>query len=315
MVKLLTKSILALLFFTSVSESREYRFDYTYNNEIAGWWKLHRIPGTWNEARLRCHAEGAVLASPLNEHLLRVMKTIVATNSLQCGIYSGIHATLSKGVYNSVEGVPLSRIPVSWAPGEPDNYENNESCLLLIPNGTMADVNCTQVFPYICYKKKTQSVVQTTCGTTDTKYFLEPRTGSCYKFHYIGQTWHQAYMTCAAEGGHLAIINSATEAQALKELFAKYPANTIMAKYKDPALVGFLDWSKDNTWFTIHGETLDEAGYNNWPAGQPDNMKHGNQGEQCGGLFRSGYLDDVWCEHLTLPFICEKSPDSLLTEE
>ncbi|XP_059047639.1 hemolymph lipopolysaccharide-binding protein-like, partial [Achroia grisella] len=143
-------------------------------------------------------------------------------------------------------------------------------------------------------------------------YFLESRTGSCYKFHYTGQTWHQAYMTCVAEGGHLAIINSATEAQALKELFAKYPANTIKALRTDPIFLGFLDWNEDNTWFTIHGETLDEAGYKNWPADQPDNGKHGNLGQHCGGMFRTGYLDDLWCDVITFPFICEKSPDSLL---
>ncbi|XP_059056931.1 C-type mannose receptor 2-like [Achroia grisella] len=311
MVKLLTKGILTLLYLTSVAESREFRFDYTYNNDTEGWWKLHRIPGTWNEARLRCHAEGAVLASPLNGHMLRVMKTIMTTNSLQRGIFSGIHATLSKAVYTSVEGVPLARIPVSWAPGEPDNYENNESCLLLSPNGTMADVNCTKVFPYICYKKDTQSVVQPECGTIDTEYFLESRTGSCYKFHYIGQTWHQAYMTCAAEGGHLAIINGFTEAQAIKELFAKYPANTIMAFGTYSVFLGFSDWNKDNTWVTVHGETL---GYNIWSFNQPDKSQQYDlvMGQWCGGMFRWGLLDDMWCDVITFPFICEKSPDSLL---
>ncbi|XP_059056932.1 macrophage mannose receptor 1-like [Achroia grisella] len=308
--------IVALLYHTSVAGRKIFRFDYTYSSDIDGWWKLHNIPITWDLARQQCLAEGAVLLSPLNEHYVMAMEMIMATSngSIQRGIYSGVHATYSKGVYTSIEGVPLSKIPVSWAPGEPDNYNNNESCLLFYSNGTMADINCNEVRPYICYKKKNKSVVRSDCGTTDSQYHLESRTGSCYKFHYMGQTWHQAYMTCAAEGGHLAIINSATEAQILKELFAKYPANKVIAKYTEPVSVGFYDWNKDYTWVTIHGETLSEAGYSNWPVGQPDNAKIGNLGQQCGGMFRSGLLDDVWCDIITFPFICEKKPDSLLYE-
>ncbi|KAM3956936.1 uncharacterized protein ACR2FA_009055 [Aphomia sociella] len=309
-------SILAVLCYILVAECRPYRFDYTFNQEIDGWVKLHRVPANWNEARLRCHAEGAVLASPINDALLTVMKNTAATNiTTHCGIYTGIHSTFYKGVYSSVEGVSLSKIPVPWAPQEPDNYEDSENCLVLLPNGTMADVKCTEVLPYICYKKKTKSLVQTGCGTTDSSYNVEPRTGSCYKFHTECQTWPRAYMTCAAEGGHLAVINSAVEAQALKELYSKIPKNNIHCKYKEPFLVGFLDWNKDGTWFTIHGETLEEAGFANFSPGQPDNAKIGTLGEQCGAMFSNGLLDDIWCDNIVLPFFCEKSPDSLLPDD
>ncbi|KAM3956937.1 secretory phospholipase A2 receptor-like [Aphomia sociella] len=307
--------ILALLCYISFAECRSYRFDYAYNEEINGWVKLHRMPVTWNEARLRCHAEGAVLASPLNEPLLEVMKNMITVNSTtHCGVYTGIHASFHKGVYESLEGIPLSKIPVSWAPDEPDNYEDSENCLVLLPNGAMADLKCNEVLPYICYKKKTKEVVQTACGTTDNKYHLEPRTGSCYKLHLVCQTWHDAYMTCAAEGGHLAIVNSPVEASVLKELYAKIPRNDVLCKYKESILLGFLVWSENHSWFTIHGETLEEAGYAAWGKNQPDGAKYGTTTQKCGALFSNGLLDDVWCDTVTFPFFCEKSPDSLLAD-
>lgn len=43
------------------------------------------------------------------------------------------------------------------------------------------------------------------------EYALDIRTGSCYKFHRVPRTWSRAFMTCTAEGGQLAIINSETE--------------------------------------------------------------------------------------------------------
>lgn len=307
----ITTTVLALLCGVLVAEGRwekEYRFDYTYNETVIGWLKLHYIPATWDEARLRCHAEGAVLASPLDEPLLNAMNDMVAksTSNTNCGIFSGIHSTIYKGVYSSVEGIPLSKIPVRWAPGEPVS-EYDEGCLLLVWNGTMAVGNCTDSYPYICYKKKTHYVKFTACGTDD-KYQLNTKTGSCYKFHNVCQTWRRAYMTCAAEGGHLAIINSPTEAELLKELYAKHPASNIFCKYKDTTMVGFLDWSKDGFWFTIHSETLEEAGYSKWNNGTPDNNKLGTLGQHCGGMTRNGLLNDVWCDTVPFSFICEKNP-------
>ncbi|XP_059056903.1 uncharacterized protein LOC131850625 [Achroia grisella] len=262
---------------------------------------------------MRCHAEGAVLASPLNASFLHAMTTMMSTNisTTKCGVFSGIHAIFYEGVYSSLEGIPLSRIPVRWAPDEPHYNEDNESCLLLLPNGDMAVINTSDVYPYICYKKKTKNVL-TGCGTYDSNYHLEPRTGSCYKFHNTCLTWHKAYMTCAGEGGHLAIINSAIEAEALKELYAKYPSNTINCRFKDSAMIGFLDWTQDSVWLTIHGETLQEAGYSSWSNGAPDNATLDNLGQQCGAIVRTGLLNDVWCAAVPFAFICEKSPDSLL---
>nr|XP_026497971.1 C-type mannose receptor 2-like isoform X1 [Vanessa tameamea] len=296
-------------------ESKHFRFDYNFHEEAGGWLKLHRIPATWHDAWLRCHLEGAMLASPINIFVETAIRNEMVKNRVTWnGIFSGFHATFSKGDFFSVDGVPLNRVSIEWMPTEPDNKNNDEDCILFAVNGTIADINCNEVHPYMCYKKISKNMIVNGCGTVDKEYSLDPNTGSCYKFHRIARNWTRAFMTCAAEGGHLAVINSETEANVLREIFAKHPQNSIRSNLpgimRELIHVGFHDWNERGIWTTIHGTPLMEAGFDLWAENQPDNA---SPGEYCGGMFRNGRLDDVWC-HERGPFICEKSPESLLAD-
>ncbi|XP_047517594.1 macrophage mannose receptor 1-like [Pieris napi] len=294
-------------------DARRFRCDYKYFPKAGGYLKLQRIPANWREARLRCHLEGTKIASPLNDELKTAMMSMMdVTPKLKCGVFLGIHATFSRGDFFSVEGVPLSQIPHNWAVGEPDNYKDAESCLLMTENGEFADVNCEETYPYFCYKKTSNSLVMNSCGTTDPEYVFDSRTGSCYKFHTVPRTWSRAYMACAAEGGYLAIINSDTEAQVAKEIFAKYPGGKILGNFwKDVAFIGFHDWGEHGEWLTINSDTLQEAGYSKFSGGEPNNA---TTGEFCGSIYRNGMFDDLWCEN-RYAFICEKDPGSLMCEQ
>ncbi|XP_063619072.1 C-type mannose receptor 2-like [Cydia splendana] len=286
-----------------------HRFDYEYSQEADGWLKLHRVPATWQDAYLNCYYEGAVLASPENENMkLALTKLNILSN---CGIYIGVHATFGKGAYFSVKGTPLSRMPVTWAPDEPDNSNNAEDCLLMLSNGTMADVKCSETFPYFCYISQEQAKKEiNACGTMDEEYSLDTRTGSCYKVHRSPLNWTRAFVACAREGGHLAVINSIMEAQIIATLWNNARPHFVAGKYnRDIAFLGFKTIENKFQWMTIHGQTLAAAGYNRWSDGQPDNPGVQN----CGAMFRNGLLDDNNCDN-TLPFICEKDPASLLSD-
>ncbi|XP_047517696.1 C-type mannose receptor 2-like [Pieris napi] len=311
-MELIFSSCFFLVLAISLVESRQFRYDYKFNQDIQSWIKLHQVPSTWEDARLRCHLEGANLASPQNLKFATVLRnTLKNTHAERTGIFTGIHATFSNGDFHSIEGIPITKMPLQWMPFEPDNENKNENCIVMHSNGTIADVNCNEAFPYVCYRKKSQNEVLTECGTVDRDYHLDPRTGSCYKFHFVARNWTRAFMTCAAEGAYLAIINSDTEADILKELFAKYPDSALrFTNSKDIAFVGFHDWGERNVWTTIHGQSIENAGFNTFDVNQPDEAPNG---EFCGGMFRSGKLDDAWC-YVRMAFICEKSVDSLLDE-
>ncbi|XP_068632060.1 macrophage mannose receptor 1-like [Battus philenor] len=276
---------------------------YKFNPDLLGSLRVHEIPATWHDARLRCKLEGGNLASPVNIPLYKELARIVS-EQFPNGMYTGLHATFSKGDYFSVEGIPLAHTPIKWSTNEPDNYKNSEECIVLHSNGTAADVNCTNVFPYVCFKPGAPNPnwSRDNCGSTDNGYTLDEKTGSCYKIHTVGRTWSRAFMSCAAEGAHLAIINSDLEAKALKELFAKHPDSEIAAYVKYIASLGFHNWGEFQVWTTIHGQSIQEAGYSTFEKGQPDNWQ---QGPYCGAMFRSGGLDDLDC-NLSAPYICEK---------
>ncbi|XP_063825026.1 C-type mannose receptor 2-like isoform X1 [Ostrinia nubilalis] len=308
--------VLYLVYISIARTNGIFRYDYSYSKEAGGWLKLHQAPVTFTEAFLRCDLEGAVLASPLNANLQTAIARLTA--GVSCAIFTGIHATISKGDFTSIEGIPLAKIPVQWAMDEPDNFQNQEDCTIMLHNGTLADARCNDTYPYVCYKKKTNNpVMNTNCGTIDPAYTFEQSTGSCYKFHRLGRSWRRAQMTCLAEGGYLAIPNSDQEATILKNLIAQNPANTIIvtSNFRDVVSIGFLDWDQKGTWYTVNGQSIQSAGYASWANGQPDNTKSIDNGSYCGAMFRSGLLDDVWCESVPFAFICEKAPDSLVPDE
>ncbi|KAL4719815.1 hypothetical protein ACJJTC_004006 [Scirpophaga incertulas] len=189
---------------------------------------------------------GAVLASPLNENLKEAIFNIM--NEFATPIYTGIHS-FSNGIFTSIEGVPVEEIPVIIEDyGPPDVF----TCSLFSEENFMLS-HCRELLKYICFKKDDNTMNINACGPNMYGYKYNERTGSCYKMHTTGRTWRRGYQTCVAEQGYPVIINSLTEAQVIKELFAAYPENTILANFTHVASIGALDWGERGSWWTVHG--------------------------------------------------------------
>ncbi|XP_046736230.1 hemolymph lipopolysaccharide-binding protein-like isoform X2 [Diprion similis] len=122
-----------------------------------------------------------------------------------------------------------------------------------------------------------------------------------YKLHTRATTWVEARLICQEEGGHLAVINSNAEADAIARVFQKGGPIT-GSNYQGDALIGFHDLYRKGEYVTIHGESLEKAGYNLWHSGQPNNL--GNN-QRCGGICTDGRLNDLWCNDQRFGFICE----------
>ncbi|XP_015523330.1 hemolymph lipopolysaccharide-binding protein [Neodiprion lecontei] len=116
-----------------------------------------------------------------------------------------------------------------------------------------------------------------------------------YKLHSQRVSWNQARITCEEEGGHLAIINSLAERDAV--------VTVLKAINPNPAYVslGFHDLYQEGHYVTIHEQTLTRAGFNQWARGEPNNFWFS---ENCGSLHSSGGLNDHRCRK-PLPFVCE----------
>ncbi|XP_046433583.1 hemolymph lipopolysaccharide-binding protein-like isoform X2 [Neodiprion fabricii] len=116
-----------------------------------------------------------------------------------------------------------------------------------------------------------------------------------YKLHSKAVSWNQARKTCEEEGGHLAIINSLAERDAV--------VTVLKAMKPNPQYVnlGFHDLYEEGHYVTIHGQNLTRAGFNEWANGEPNN-DYGS--ENCGSLHFSGGLNDHKCNE-PHSFICE----------
>lgn len=85
---------------------------------------------------------------------------------------------------------------------------------------------------------------------------MDNKTGSCYKLHSKILPWSEAFKTCAAEGGYLAVINSDEEAELVKNILAKQSSKNFKAKYCNEFYIGYHDWGQLHNYMTIHGNTL-----------------------------------------------------------
>ncbi|KAJ8709551.1 hypothetical protein PYW08_009555 [Mythimna loreyi] len=285
-----------------------FRCDYRYSSTVKGWFKHIVIPANWYDARLRCELEGAFLVSPSTLKIKSEMIHIIKNSTLKREIFTGIHATLSQGDYHSIAGTPLVKLPVSWAVNEPNNLHNKESCITFDSNGVIADRSCEETRPYICYRAGDPQVPANECGTVDPEYHFDTRTNKCYKFHKVARNYTRAAFACAAEGGYLAIINNVVEATVLGQIFSQIDPNEIMVGrpdwWKNVTFIGFHNWRERVEWRTVHGQTLTEAGYDEFYPGEPNGE---DNGEYCGCIFRSGLLCNIWCDK-EFTFICEKTP-------
>ncbi|XP_063380575.1 macrophage mannose receptor 1-like [Cydia fagiglandana] len=286
---------------------------YEHYGQVKGWLKVHSTPTTWRTARLTCFEEGGVLASPENEALLEAMSgAMLADPKTPSYVFTGIHDTFSKGLFYTLGGTPLKKIPVPWAPGKPES-KNDESCVSMHYDGMLVDSACTDELPFICFKKDVIPKVPK-CGPEDNGYIYNAKIGSCYKFHREDKWWKDAFASCDSEGAYLAIINSDDEAEVLKKLFRANQYGRREGQVPDwvneVAHIGFVDWGREGgLWMTIHGQTLEDAGYLEWNHGEPNNATN----QFCGAMFINGRFDDVNCydgdpDQWTRSFICEKQP-------
>ncbi|XP_046751856.1 hemolymph lipopolysaccharide-binding protein-like [Diprion similis] len=117
-----------------------------------------------------------------------------------------------------------------------------------------------------------------------------------YKYHDQLLPWGKALIACEEEGGHLSVINSVAERDAVvKVIKAKGSPEFV--------LVGFHDLYQEGYFVTIHGQTLAKAGFSEWASGEPNDRVGA---ENCGTLqLASEKFNDHPC-NFPRPFVCEQ---------
>ncbi|CAH2073664.1 unnamed protein product, partial [Iphiclides podalirius] len=290
-------------------QAKLFRSDYKYLEETRSFYKIHTLAKTWDNAKRRCSLEGARLFYP--EDQSEVDAVVAYLNETQPSfrtIFVGISSKLAKGVFTTVDGIALRDVYNRWGPGEPNDKNGDEDCVILRTDGSYNDDKCSKKFAFICKKTLASLKWNEECNVPYLDYKYNENLGRCYKFHLNPLNWRDALEACDAEQSYLAIINSQEEADYLVNITERAPKDKVTGWYLRGAVhLGFSYDTTEDSWRTNAGDTLEEAGYAIWGNYQPD----GGDNERCGSMFYNGHLNDISCEAHKCFFICERENELL----
>uniref|UniRef100_A0A2A4JYM9 C-type lectin domain-containing protein n=1 Tax=Heliothis virescens TaxID=7102 RepID=A0A2A4JYM9_HELVI len=282
-------------------EKLKHRQDYTYIEATQGFYKFHKDPLPWLEARRMCALEGASLFHPKNEaeakEALLLWKN---TAPAKKWIYSGLSDLISEGTFVTVNGENSVDVYTNWKRGQPDDFRKREDCVLMTNDGLMNDIVCTDKNSFICKKNIDTYEWNHNCNIYNMDYKLNQKTGKCYKLHTKPMDWNGANAACSAELTHLAVINDQQDADYLAKLVESTLARSIGGNYiRGLFHVGFSNKAKHG-WTTVEGTPLNKNAALWWG----DNVPDDSDSQQCGAMFYSGRLTPIDCNLRSL-FVCE----------
>ncbi|XP_068993865.1 macrophage mannose receptor 1-like [Neodiprion pinetum] len=262
------------------------REDYTYFPGVGGY-KLNRVKKTWFDARVACEEDGghlAVINSPDEAHSIVVLfKQAEEIHGFLDVAFCGFHDLFREGEFLTIHGQSLERAGFDiWHESQPNDIDNTQNCGGVHYGGTFNDLRCEDLYEFICelpdvdendaIKNSPSLHFAAPCllrgepVTERDDYTYFPGVGG-YKFHHVNKTWFDARLVCEEEGGHLVIVNSADEAQAIISVFKR--AKKIHG-FRDVAFCGFHDLFREGEYLTIHGQSLEQAGYAIWNKREPN---------------------------------------------
>ncbi|CAD0196873.1 unnamed protein product [Chrysodeixis includens] len=287
-------------------DKKFFRKDYTYLEASESFYKVHTLHKTWAEAKKACRAEGTTLFYPENEQEANAVVSFWNSTQPFQFIYIGISDLVAKGVFETVDGLPISDVYNKWGPGEPNDAGGIEDCVVLTKDtGHLNDDSCHKRAPFICKKTLVSLEWNQQCDMPNPSYIFNQQLGRCYRLHTKPLNWTDAHAACHAEQGYLAVINSQEEADYLVQL-TQTPVKKVSGNFMRGAVhLGFHNRG-DEGWQTVRGSSLEDSGYSCWGSNQPD----GDEKEQCGSMFYNGHLNDISCSTRCF-YICEHEVDTL----
>nr|AQY54458.1 immulectin 22 [Hepialus xiaojinensis] len=289
-----------------------FRSDYDYVASQAAFYKIHKTPRTWTDALALCQYEGAMLIVPESKDEIYILKEIIdnTLTNASIAVYTGINDIIMEGIFLTITGIDISDIFENWAPDRPNDDGAQSDCVAMRRNMEYSDVACGRKFPFVCKKTLATLTVNEICQTFDKNYFPDATASRCYKLHLAAKNWSQAYKVCRAEQAYLAILNSAGEANFLKDKLTVYPKDSLKGNFgREEVFMGFHDKFVEGEFMTVFGQPLAETGFEEWSSGQPDDAR---SNEDCGTLSRSGLLNDIDCFAKRM-FFCERELEDSAT--
>ena len=106
---------------------------------------------TWDNAKTDCVAAGSYLVTIHSEEEQDFVSSIIPVN---VDVWMGGNDLATEGDWVWEDGKPWG-VYTKWRPGEPNNYQDNEDCLLMVEREkTWNDKECSAQQSSVCKKGK-----------------------------------------------------------------------------------------------------------------------------------------------------------------
>ncbi|KOB77180.1 C-type lectin 10 [Operophtera brumata] len=174
---------------------------------MESFYKIHTLHKSWKDAKKVCALEGASLFYPKDQREAdEVVKVFNETTPFHW-VFIGVSDVMSKGVYDTIDGVSITSVYNNWAPGEP-NGGYSQNCAIFVATANFSTKTALAFTPS-CARSQFMiyiGIVTAICRIW-VDYELDAALGKCYKFHLNPLSWSDAYGVCSAEQSYLAVIN------------------------------------------------------------------------------------------------------------
>ncbi|XP_052254421.1 macrophage mannose receptor 1-like [Dreissena polymorpha] len=252
----------------------------------------------WMQARIYCQGLGGDLPSFHSNYNDSILATLLAKYNRSM-FWIGLNDRGREGGYVWSDGSAVDY--TNWADKQPDNFNNNQDCVQVVPSLKWNDQTCYAVTKFICAIPRgtiltpattlPTGITSSVCGANwllynNSCYSTSPDTGDNSTV-----SWYDAQTYCNAQGSNLASIHDVNEKNFLTSMV--------------------LNFTKKEYWLGLNA--LDNIGfkwvdtsavdYVNWAPTEPNDF-YGM--EKCVTMFRlNGLWNDQNCNR-PQGFVCKK---------
>jgi hypothetical protein len=262
-----------------------------FDADSGHYYQLVTSGASWDDARAVAEASTfrgmqGHLATITSAHENEVVHGLVSNNGLLPDNWAWLGGSDAghEGQWQWVSGPEAGQgIGFSnWNPGEPNNWNGQESSLMMYGTGFWNDQGATSALQYVVEYQPSLSP----------NIVLDPQSGHYYQLVTSAVSWDDARAAAEANTfrgmqGHLATITSQAENDFVRGLI---PATEIPGY---AVWLGGSDAGHEGQWqWTSGTEAGQDVGYTNWNSGEPNNAGGGEDSLEMYGFGLSGLWND-----------------------
>lgn len=255
-------------------------------------YELYNTPMSWKDAYKFCEKKGGHLVTVNSQNEQAVLEQLIKDKATHPRLWLGATDEYSEGKWKWITGESIDY--QNWSANEPNDTDDEDFMMLYINSGTWNDVYDSTKgnnydYSFICEYDNLSDA----SSYKSVKQF--EYNDNRYEVYSNVVDWQTAKRICELKGGHLLVVNSKAENDAV--------FNEIQGLQNDHYWIGLTDYLSEGDWQWLTPTT---SIYTNWSASEPNNDGGlENYGEIIASSGKWNDMAGYYCIHRSVGFICE----------